>query len=96
MIIKADPKDTIRHRKKPIIEDLEVDDNYEYELRSLYNYNEVIEMSIINDYPLLDSDYDDISNKYYEYKGRRYPRKVFTNVNILEEKVNVGKNERND
>ena len=96
MIIKADLKDTIRHRKKPIIEDLEVDDNYEYELRSLHNYNEVIEMSIINDYPLLDSDYDDISNKYYEYKGRRYPRKVFTNVNILEEKVNVGKNERND
>ena len=96
MIIKADLKDTIRHRKKPIIEDLEVDDNYEYELRSLYNYNEVIEMSIINDYPLLDSDYDDISNKYYEYKGKRYPGKVFTNVNILEEKVNVGKNERND
>ena len=89
---KSSKKEKVK-RKKPIIEDLEIDDTYGYELHCLHNYDEVINMSNSEDYPLLDTDYDDISTKYYEYKGRNYPRKVFNNINVIDEAINIGKEE---
>lgn len=76
-------------RRKPIIADLETYDNECYELLKLSSDDEVIVMRNNDDYPLLDSDYENISSKWYEFQHDNHSNRVFTNINYIDNPIMI-------
>ena len=76
--------------------DLEFDDNYDYELLSLSESDEVILMNNSDDYPLLDSDFEDISTKWYELRHDSHTRRVFNNINFIDESIKINTKQKEE
>ena len=42
-----------------------------------------------DDYPLLDSDYENISSKWHEFQHDNHSNRVFTNINYIDNPIMI-------